>query len=106
MSERKVEMMNLEMADEISDFIELRQGKFDEPLDVSIKVVLFNYGDHRRIAHCLNGEWSGPKSELVSVDGGVPHCPNGHACTEEAIGWGLALVDGHDPWGIGEEQNQ
>ena len=99
MSDRTIEMMNLEMADEICDIVELRQEKFGEPLDVSIKVALFNYGDGRRIAHCISGEWSGPKSELVSVDGGIPHCPNGHVCTEEAEGWGLALVDGHDPMG-------
>ena len=87
------EVMGIEMADEISASIQFRQTKFDgEDLDTSIKVVLLNYGDNRRIAYCFNGEWSGPKSELVSVDGDIPHCPNGHVCTEDASGWRLALM--------------
>ena len=88
------EPMTLEMADEISDIIEFRQAQFDgESLDVSIKVVLFNYGDNRRIAHCIGGDWSGPKSEMNQSPTGLPACPVcGRVATEDATAWRLALV--------------
>lgn len=102
--ERKVEFLTVDMADEISDLIERRQEKFDEPLDVSIKVVILNYGDRRRIAHCIRGDWSGPKSELIAAPSGLPLCPQcGKPCTEEALGWRLGLIreqPGEDQWGI------
>lgn len=95
-----MEELTLEMASEIADVIERRQGKFNEPLGTSIRVVLLNYGDERRIAHCMSCDWSGPKSELAEAPSGLPLCPRcGAPCTEEAEGWGLALVDGVNPWG-------
>ncbi len=85
--------MNMEMAVEISDAIEFRQDRYDEPLDMSIKVVLFNYGDARRIAHCISGDWSGPKSDMDQTPSGIPACPKcGNVATEEEHGWALDLV--------------
>ncbi len=90
----KIELMDLDMADEISTKIQYRQHRFDEPLDTSIKVVLFGYGDAHRIAHCVSGDWSGPKKDMVlAVPDGIPVCPKcGQPATEDADGWGLALV--------------
>ncbi len=86
-------LMDMKMAVEISDVIELRQERFNEPLDVSIKVVMFNYGDGRRIAHCISGDWSGPKTEMDQAPNGLPICPEcGKVATEDAEGWKLALV--------------
>lgn len=89
------EPMNMDMAVEISDIIEMRQDRFDEPLATSIKVVLFGYGDSRRIAHCIFGDWSGPKSEMVQAKpNGIPLCPVcRRPATEDENGWGLALVE-------------
>ncbi len=85
--------MNVEMAVEISDAIELRQERFDEPFDVSIKVVLFNYGDGRRIARCVSGDWIGTKTSMNQDHDGLPICPNcGSVATEDTEGWQLALV--------------
>ncbi len=86
--------MNMEMADEISETIRYRQsGVFPgEDLDTSIKVVLFNYGDGRTLASCVNGEWEGPKSELFGGSG-IPHCPNGHVCMESSTRWRLGLIE-------------
>ena len=88
------ELMNVGMAVEISDSIEMRQDRFDEPLATSIKVVLFNYGDKRRIAYCIFGDWSGPKSDMNIAPSGLPICPKcGRSATEDENGWGLALVE-------------
>ena len=87
--------MGLEMANDISEIIQYRLEKFDEPLDTSIKVVLLNYGDSQRIAHCIRGDWSGPKSEMGRHSSGLPICPScGGSCTEEAESPRLALVEG------------
>ena len=98
------ELMDVEMADEIAKTIRFRQQKFmQESLTDSIKVVLFNYGESRRIAHCFKGCWDGPKSELDSRNG-LPVCPRcGSPCTEDTLGWRLGLVKeqpGEDQWGI------
>ena len=92
----RYELMNMEMADEIAEKIGYRQATFDnEPLDTSIKVVMFGYGDSRRIAHCILGDWSGPKSDMNQSESGRPICPKcGRVATEDENGWGLALV--HD----------
>jgi hypothetical protein len=87
------EFMNMEMAVEISDTIQFRQSRFDEPLAMSIKVVLFGYGDERRIARCISGDWIGRKAEMNQDQDGLPICPNcGSVATEDAEGWQLALV--------------
>lgn len=101
------EYLTLKMADEISEVVQLRQVKFGEPLNVSIKVVVLNYGDGRRVAHCFSGDWSGPKAELDATESGLPICPRcGKPCTEEALGWRLGLIrerPGDDPWGQTEQ---
>ncbi len=100
------ELMTIEMADEISNVIQSRQQRFQEPLDTSIKVVLLNYGDGRRIAQCTRGDWSGPKADLGQTGSGLPVCPRCQsACTEEALAWRLGLMKeqpGEDPWGLTE----
>lgn len=89
----RIESMTLEMADEIATRIVQRTERFDEGLTTSIKVVLFGYGDGRRIAHCIDGDWSGPKSEMAQAQSGLPLCPRcGRPATEDADGWRLALV--------------
>lgn len=95
MSERTVELIDLAMAEDLSRIVRLRQNKFrDESLHQSVMVALLNYGDQRRIAHCISGDWSGPKSELAVHDSGLPLCPQCRKpCTEEALGWRLALVN-------------
>lgn len=101
--QRTVEFVDMPMADEFARIIQLRQDRFGEPLDVSVKVVLFNFGDERRIAHCVGGDWSGPKSDLAVSDSGLPLCPKcRRPCTEEGRGWRLALVNelpGEGVWG-------
>lgn len=99
------EFLTLEMVDEISEIVRFRQGKFtDESLDTSIKVVLLNYGDQRRMAHCMRRDWTGPKSKLAQAPSGLPICPRcGSPCTEDALGWRLALVrekEGEGQWDL------
>lgn len=88
--------MDRPMADDISALIRHRQERFDEDLDTSIKVVLFNYGDGLRIAHCIRGDWSGTKNELDQTESGLPVCPRcGSGCTEDADQPQLALIHPH-----------
>lgn len=97
------EPIDRRMLDEIWGLIEHRQARFVEDLEISVKVVLANYGDEKRIAHCISGDWSGPKSELAQAAGGLPLCPRCRKpCTEESEGWTLALIAGYDPWAISD----
>ena len=89
-------VLTLDMADEISDIVELRQEHFDsEPLDVSVKVVVLNYDGGRTQVACIAGEWQGTKGDVRSWHQGdeVPHCPNGHVLTQSSTLWRLALVE-------------
>ena len=90
----QVELMTLEMVDEISALIHYRQQHFGgEDLDTTVKVVLLNYGERRRVAHCISGDWSGPKADMNQTPSGLPICPKcGQVATEDEKGWRLALV--------------
>lgn len=79
---------------EIAELIKFRQEKFGEPFDMSLGVVLFNYGDKRVKVRCVAGEWEGTKGDLPRADG-VPVCPQGHVMVElnGPVQIGLLYVD-------------
>lgn len=85
--------MDIEHAEAIANKIERRYDQFDEPLRQSIMVVLFGYGDEYTRVECTQGEWSGIKRHAVAIDGGLPHCPNGHPLFEMGERKELQLVD-------------
>lgn len=88
-----VRVLEQEDYEGIVELIEHRQMAFEdkEDLRTSILVVLLNFGNRFATVDCMMGEWSGLKSDLISVDGGVPKCPNGHVCFE-GPGYKLAWV--------------
>lgn len=80
-----VDFEDLEM---ISSAVLRRQENFpNEPLAMTIGLVLANIGDRFAPVECINGEWKGFKVEIVAT-GDVPTCPNGHVMTQ---GEGLKL---------------
>lgn len=84
-------------ARQIVDRIHKRQARFGETLEMSILVVLLNYGDHLTTVSCTAGEWSGVKGDLVP-GAGIPQCPNGHVLVEHRRQMRLGLV----PTSVGE----
>lgn len=90
--------LTLDHLEEITRSIMTRQNLFpDEPIEMSIGVVLANYGSGYTEIQCVNGEWSGTKNDLRPGDGGIPKCPNGHVMVETSLGKELALVDRAGP---------
>lgn len=84
----------LTMADveQIGGAIKKRQENFpDEPLEMTVALVLLNIGDRYAPVICLEEEWQGLKQDIPKGDGvGVPKCPNGHVLTQGAglsLGW-------------------
>jgi len=76
----------------IAQLIEYRRGMFTEDLEMSVGVVLLNYGERYVEVTCIGGEWSGTKGDLPrSPD--IPKCPNGHVLLETSRAPELALVD-------------
>lgn len=76
----------------IAQLIEYRQSMFDEEFEMSVGVVLMNYGEREVKVECVNGEWSGLKGEL-SRSPDIPKCPNGHVLLETSTAPRLALVE-------------
>lgn len=72
----------------ISSAVLRRQENFpDEPIGMTVALVLANIGDRFALVKCINGEWEGVKANLTPT-GKVPKCPNGHVMTQ---GEGLRL---------------
>lgn len=90
-----VEPLTNEMIATIHTRIVQRQERYpEEDLLMSLGVVLCWYGDERTVAHCVRGDWSGPKGEMGRTPSGLPACPRcGGVATQEAQRWKLALVE-------------
>lgn len=90
-----IEPLTTAMYDEMFAQVVQRIERFGESWKMAFGVVLFNYGSARTIAHCISGDWSGPKSEMGKTSRGLPACPTcGNVATEDADRWQLALVKG------------
>lgn len=77
---------------DVLDAIETRKRNFPtEPESVRLGVILFNLGDKYAPVTCVNGEWSGRKTESETSGAlGLPKCPNGHVLFEGSglkLGW-------------------
>jgi hypothetical protein len=84
--------LTLEQADQIAELIQYRQDNFEgEDLTTSILVVLLNYGDGATPVKCIQGEFTGIKSDLPPGEG-IPLCPAGHPLFETGPGMALGLV--------------
>lgn len=84
--------LNAEDIQKITEAIEFRRQRFqEESFDMSVGVVLMNYGARFVEVVCLNREWSGVKGDLTPRDG-VPLCPNGHPLFETSTAPVMALV--------------
>ena len=91
------EPLTVDMFDQICTKTTQRMERFGEGWQMALGVVLFNFGESRRIAHCIAGDWSGPKSDMARADSGLPICPLcGRPATEDAKGWRFELVEGKD----------
>jgi hypothetical protein len=76
----------------IAEMIQHRRDNFTEDFEMSVGVVLLNYGDKYVEVQCVNGEWSGTKGDLIRGPE-LPRCPNGHVLLETSNAPRLALVD-------------
>lgn len=83
--------LSVEDAKQIADRIHRRQANYGETLEMSIMIVLLNYGDHLTAVACTAGEWSGTKGDLAP-GAGIPQCPNGHVLMESGRQVRLGLV--------------
>ena len=74
----------------ILNAVERRQKNFpDEPLKVTLALILMNIGDRFTPLRCTEGEWKGYKWDISSSNDGLT-CPNGHSIEKErtiALGW-------------------
>lgn len=86
------QFLSVQDVQKITASIRSRQERFGEGLDMSVGVVLMNYGERHVRVKCIAGEWSGTKGDLAPRDG-VPLCPNGHPLLETSRAPRLALVD-------------
>lgn len=72
------------------DAINLRQVNFpDEPLAMTIMMILLNIGDRYAPIYCTVCEWSGIKQDLQGGTG-IPTCPLGHPLIQGPglqLGW-------------------
>ena len=77
-------------AKEIIDAVATRQHNFrEEPVELSLMLVLMNIGTRYASVSCTAGEWVGKVAD-VAVTGDVPTCPNGHSLYRGAgltLGW-------------------
>lgn len=82
--------LNMADVEQIGGAIKTRQENFpDEPLEMTVALVLLNIGDRYAPVTCIGGEWDGLKQDIPKGDGvSVPKCPNGHVMTQ---GLGLQL---------------
>lgn len=84
--------LGLDAVHRIASSIQQRQAQFGEDFEMSVGVVLMNYGDHLVHVRCIAGEWEGTKGDLTTRNG-VPLCPNGHPLIETTRAPRLALVE-------------
>lgn len=93
-----VRILNVADVENIAQKIQYRRLQFDESFEMSLGVVLMNYGDPYVKVVCIKEEWSGTKADLVPDDkiafGSIPHCPNGHPLFEISEPPKLALIYG------------
>lgn len=75
----------------IVEAIKRRQTNFpDEPLEMTVALILMNIGDRFTPLRCENKEWRGLKKDLVVAEDTDPTCPNGHDIIKErglTLGW-------------------
>ena len=90
------EPITIEQAGKIAETVLFRQEKFDETLEMSMMVVLLNYGNEFVKVVCTQGEWEGIKADLEPGPG-IPACPNGHPLFETSGGKRLGLVEVSTP---------
>lgn len=83
--------LSFEDVEMISEAIVKRTENFpEEPLVMTVALVLSNIGDRFAPVQCINGEWAGIKAQIPRGTGGVPLCPNGHPMTQGdglLLGW-------------------
>ncbi len=84
--------LTVHQANEIAQKVIARQAAHDEDLHTSVMVALLNYGDHLTPVHCIAGEWSGTKGDLVPSSG-VPVCPSGHVLVQVMQRYRLGVVE-------------
>lgn len=74
----------------IVEAIVIRQEKFpEEPVGVTIALILMNIGDRYSPVECIEQEWTALKKDVPNGEG-VPKCPNGHVLTQGPglkLGW-------------------
>lgn len=74
----------------ILEAVEARSKNFpEEPVAVTLTIVMLNIGDRFSPVECVNGEWSSLKKDVPKGEG-LPKCPNGHVLTQGAglkLGW-------------------
>ena len=76
--------------EQIAGAIKTRRKNFpDEPLEMTVALVLLNIGDRYAPVQCIEQEWTGLKQDIPKGEG-VPKCPNGHVMTQGpglSLGW-------------------
>lgn len=82
--------LTIQQATEIHEAYQFRRSTFDESSEMSMAVVLLNYGARFAPVSCIAGEWAGTKEQLQPSHG-VPVCPNGHVLIE-GPGMKLGLI--------------
>jgi len=84
--------LSIEDASEIYEAIVKRKENFpDEPLHMTVVLVLLNIGDRYASVACMNEEhgWTGLKKDIPKGEG-LPTCPEGHVLMQRGgltIGW-------------------
>lgn len=74
--------LTIDQAKDIWAKFVVRRERFpNETEEMSMMVVLMNYGDQFTHIHCIHGEWSGTKG-MLQPSSGIPVCPNGHVLLE------------------------
>lgn len=84
--------LTLEEVEEIWSSVKYRRSRFlDEPMEMSLKVVLLNWGNGEKEVRCIDGTWAGRKRDLAPRDG-PPLCPDGHPLLEIGPDYRLGIV--------------
>lgn len=86
------DVLSVQDIEMIAEAVLERQENFrDEPVDVSLCVVLSNIGDRFAQVSCINGEWTGVKFKAnLRIVSDIPRCPNGHVLYQTEglqLGW-------------------
>lgn len=74
----------------IVEAVKKRQANFpDEPLEMTLPLILMNIGKRFQPLRCEGKEWKGIRRDIPPGTG-EPTCPNGHAIVKErgiTLGW-------------------